>query len=99
MTASRLLGLASVLLGLACQEGPPPAENGAEPARGPTPTWLTADGWGELRVGMTRQEIVAAMGEAARLSAPRGLPEKGIGCGTPLRRESPRRYPTSHSLV
>ncbi len=33
------------------------------------PAWLTSDGWGELRIGMTRQEVVASMGEDANPTA------------------------------
>ncbi|WP_222926898.1 hypothetical protein [Sphingomonas gilva] len=41
---------------------PPPAAP-AEPARAPaTETALTADGWGPLRIGMSRAEIEAALG-------------------------------------
>jgi len=35
----------------------------------PTPTWLTSEGWGELRIGMTRQEVVATLGEDANPNA------------------------------
>src|SRR5690606_23850948 len=34
-----------------------------------TATYLTAEGWGPLRVGMTRAEVVAALGEDANPNA------------------------------
>jgi hypothetical protein len=67
------MSIALVVLVAACQQGPPPTENGAalaqDPTQEPTPTWLTSDGWGDLRIGMTRQEVVAAMGEDANPTA------------------------------
>lgn len=69
MNSVQRLGIALVVLLAACQEGPPPAENGEELAQEPTPEWLTSEGWGDLRIGMTREEVVAAMGEDANPNA------------------------------
>jgi hypothetical protein len=65
MNSVQRLGIALVVLLAACQEGPPPPETGEELAQEPTPEWLTSDGWGDLRIGMTREEVVSAMGEDA----------------------------------
>lgn len=55
------------------------AENGAPPEAAPQPTppsaatsttpHLTAEGWGPLRIGMTRAEVVAALGDDANPEA------------------------------
>lgn len=68
----RIVTLGSVaLLGLSACNSPepappastPPAPQGPAPA--PVANTLTAEGYGPLRIGMTRAEIVAAMGEDA----------------------------------
>jgi hypothetical protein len=51
-----------------------PAEANAQPdgtssAEPDAPASLTADGWGPLRIGMTRQEVVTASGEDANPEA------------------------------
>ncbi|HET9439472.1 MAG TPA: hypothetical protein VFO52_04850 [Longimicrobiales bacterium] len=65
------------LLFCACQPQQPPAENADQPATdtaaSPTPApaadVLTSDGWQDLRIGMTRAEVVAAAGEDANPEA------------------------------
>ena len=47
-------------------ETPPAAE---APAETPDSNALSAQGWGPLRIGMTREEVVAAMGEDANPNA------------------------------
>lgn len=47
-------------------EAPPAAE---APAATPDPNALTAQGWGPLRIGMTRAEVVTALGEDANPGA------------------------------
>lgn len=73
MSLVRRLRIALTVLVAACQQGPPPPKNGEvltqNPTPAPTPTWLTADGWRDLRIGMTRQEVVAALGEDANPDA------------------------------
>lgn len=44
-------------------ERPPTATPAPAPAKPAEPERLTADGWGPLRIGMTRAEVVAAAGE------------------------------------
>ncbi|PAP77950.1 hypothetical protein [Rubrivirga marina] len=47
------------------EAGPAPADTARAPAPPPaTDTTLTADGWGPLTVGMTRAELVEAVGDA-----------------------------------
>jgi hypothetical protein len=59
----------SALTLMACEPADtptPPARSepaGEAPAGVPDPEALTAEGWGPLRIGMTRAEVVAAMGE------------------------------------
>jgi hypothetical protein len=73
----RIATLGSVaLLGLsACnapEPAPPPAEPApapAKPARPPAANTLTPEGFGPLRIGMTRAEIAAALGEDANPDA------------------------------
>ena len=70
----RLLLTSAVLVLAACG-----AENSAPPEAAPEPTpppaassttpQLTAEGWGPLRIGMTRAEVVAALGEDANPGA------------------------------
>ncbi|SFS46514.1 hypothetical protein [Brevundimonas viscosa] len=70
----RLLLSSAVLALAACG-----AENAAAPEAAPEPTpppvassttpQLTAEGWGPLRIGMTRAEVVAALGEDANPEA------------------------------
>ncbi len=59
---------------LAPQPAPAPtprsvAEQAEEPADDPAPDALTPDGWENLRIGMTREEIEAAYGSDANPSA------------------------------
>lgn len=77
----RRLLLASAVLALAaCGAPDPDAPDAAAPAAtAPDPTppptaaagdpVLTAEGWGPLRIGMTRAEVVAALGEDANPDA------------------------------
>lgn len=70
----RLLLTSAVLVLAACG-----AENSTPPEAAPAPTpppaassttpQLTAEGWGPLRIGMTRAEVVAALGEDANPEA------------------------------
>ncbi|HET7274506.1 MAG TPA: hypothetical protein VFI91_04975 [Longimicrobiaceae bacterium] len=41
----------------------------ATPSTSPTPSTLTSDGWGPIRIGMTRAEVVAAAGDDANPDA------------------------------
>jgi hypothetical protein len=72
MSSARGLCIALTALVAACQQSPPP-ESGddltQDPTQDPMPTWLTSDGWGELRIGMSRQEVVATLGEDANPTA------------------------------
>lgn len=66
----RCLLLTTAVLALAACGAPDPVEPEAAPepppsATGATVTPLTAEGWGPLRIGMTRAEVVAAVGEDA----------------------------------
>lgn len=66
----RRLLLPSAMLGLAACGAPDPIEPGAAPepmppAAGSTAPSLTPEGWGALRIGMTRAEVAAAVGEDA----------------------------------
>ncbi|MBA4803197.1 MAG: hypothetical protein H2038_00935 [Brevundimonas sp.] len=77
----RRLLLASAVLALAACGAPDPdaPEAAAPESAAPEPTpppaavstspRLTADGWGPLRIGMTRAEVVAALGEDANPDA------------------------------
>ena len=65
------LGSVAVLSLAACGAPPPEPETPAEPAPAPAPTpgapvsaadKLTAQGYGPLRIGMTRAEVEAALG-------------------------------------
>lgn len=48
----------------------PATPSAPEPAKPAGPARLTPDGWGALRIGMARAEVVAAVGEDARPDAP-----------------------------
>ena len=70
----RLLLTSAVFALAACgaENGAPPetaAEPTPPPAASSTTPHLTADGWGPLRIGMTRAEVVAALGEDANPDA------------------------------
>ena len=70
----RIAALGSItLLGLSACNAPEPTPPASAPAapQGPVSTVnnLTASGYGPLRIGMTRAEIVAAMGEDANPDA------------------------------
>jgi hypothetical protein len=60
---------ASALTLVACERADSPAPpasaepSAEEPAPAANPDALTAEGWGALRIGMTRDAVVAAMGE------------------------------------
>lgn len=66
---------ALLLLLAACQpaDAPPPEQAPSAPASAPAaspgPEPLTPEGWGPLRIGMTRAEVVAAAGEDANPQA------------------------------
>jgi hypothetical protein len=65
------------VLVVACEQAPPPNANVEEPAVDVVePGRLASDGWGDLRIGMTRQEVVDAMGEDANPNAVGG-PDPG----------------------
>ena len=86
--SSRIIAVATVVGALACAGGAgderrtdspavvadSPAVRDTTVAAAPadTATRLTADGWGPLRIGMTRAEVVAALGEDASAGAPGG---------------------------
>jgi hypothetical protein len=71
-----LLGCAAVCL-VSCQpvdrpaaqRNPPSTDSTPAPAKPVEPARLTSDGWGPLRIGMTRAEVVAAAGEDAQPDA------------------------------
>jgi len=71
----RRLLLTSAVLALAACGAPDPVEPGAAPeptpppAAGSTVASLTPEGWGPLRIGMTRAEVAAAVGEDANPGA------------------------------
>jgi len=71
----RHLLLTVAVLALAACGAPDPIESGAAPeptpppAAGSTVASLTPEGWGPLRIGMTRAEVVAAVGEDAHPGA------------------------------
>lgn len=66
----------SLLWLAACQAADPPDNRGPVPSAAGAPTPLTATGWGPLRIGMTRDEVVAAAGEDANPQAVGGpVPE------------------------
>lgn len=70
----RIIALGSVaLLGLSACNAPEPAPPASAPPAqqppAPAANSLTANGYGPLRIGMTRAEIVAAMGEDANPDA------------------------------
>ena len=71
----RRLLLTSVVLALAAcgADNSSPPETAPEPTPPPaassTAPHLTAEGWGPLRIGMTRAEVVAALGEDANPEA------------------------------
>jgi hypothetical protein len=56
--------------------GPLPAAAQRDTATGAPGSRLTADGWGPLRIGMTRAQVVAALGEDAAPNAVGG-PDPG----------------------
>src|SRR5690606_31062491 len=47
----------------------PPGDEPAAPPSAPPPAALTEEGWGPIRIGMTRAEVVAAAGEDANPAA------------------------------
>lgn len=57
--------MAAALVGLAaCQPAPhAPGDGEGEAAEAVAPNALTANGWGPLRIGMSRAQVVAAAGE------------------------------------
>jgi hypothetical protein len=68
----------STVLVMACDQAPPnasveepPPNPGVEepPSDAADPLRLTWDGWGELRIGMTRREVVDALGEDSNPTA------------------------------
>ncbi len=69
----RLLAVLAVAACLgACnaeQSTPPPATDTPEAIAPADPNALTAEGWGPLRIGMTRDEVVAALGPDANPNA------------------------------
>ena len=73
MTRILTLCAAAVLALASCREADLQADAQADArARAPTgnePAPLTAEGWGPLRIGMTRDEVVAASGEDANPQA------------------------------
>jgi hypothetical protein len=75
-----IAAVAAVALLAACQqpqtEAPAPAEPAPAPAPAPTPpvvqpsaTVITSEGWGPLRIGMSRADVVTALGEDANPNA------------------------------
>jgi hypothetical protein len=72
MVTHRLFSTGLVLL-LACQPSAPPPDSSAAvmevPAPEATSMQLTPDGWRDLRIGMSRQEVVATLGEDANPTA------------------------------
>ena len=62
----------------ACYAGPPPVKTPAEePPAATTPppvdtNAITSEGWGPLRIGMTREQVTAAVGPTATPNAYRG---------------------------
>jgi hypothetical protein len=85
----------------ACQpattEPPPsaPAEPTPAPAPAPTPsvqpsaTVITSEGWGDLRIGMTRAQVVAAAGEDAAPNAVGGADPESCDEFRPARAPEP----------
>jgi hypothetical protein len=64
-------GAALLILLAGCEQAPPPDADSPVPAPPQveaTPV-LTADGWQDSRIGMTRQEVVAVLGEDANPDA------------------------------
>jgi len=74
-----ITAIAAVALLAACQQpqtDAPPAEPAPAPAPAPPPpmvqpsmTVITAEGWGPLRIGMSRADVVTALGEDANPNA------------------------------
>lgn len=68
MIRTRMLGAAAALVLASCQPADVVPEEPARPeVSAPVP--LTADGWGSLRIGMTRDEVTAVAGEDANPEA------------------------------
>jgi hypothetical protein len=70
----RLLASLALAVSLAaCSADPPPVKTPAEEAPTTTPpanaNAITSEGWGPLRIGMARAEVVAALGEDANPNA------------------------------
>ncbi|MBD2104287.1 hypothetical protein [Leptolyngbya sp. FACHB-261] len=69
MVLSRLLFCITAALCLCSCQSTTASPDAAQPSESSASTPLTADGWGPLRVGMTREEVVAALGEDANPDA------------------------------
>ncbi|WP_262423623.1 hypothetical protein [Brevundimonas denitrificans] len=73
MIRALILPSIAVLALAACGQSEEPAASapnaGRTPAQTPDPNALSAQGWGPLRIGMTRAEVVAALGEDANPDA------------------------------
>jgi hypothetical protein len=65
-----VLAVAACLGACNAEQSAPPAATDTPEATAPAdPNTLTAEGWGPLRIGMTREEVVAALGPDANPDA------------------------------
>lgn len=87
-----LAPLAFALSLAACSAEAPPTQPPAEPPAATTPTpapvdanAITSEGWGVLRVGMTRDQVTAAVGETATPNAVGGPDEEACDLFHPAR--------------
>ena len=65
----RWVGIIAALSVLSCQASDVQSAGAVSEASPPEPPVLTAEGWGPLRIGMTRALVVAAVGEDANPEA------------------------------
>jgi hypothetical protein len=86
-----LASLAAALLAAACYaEPPPPTKAPAEPSAATAPppadtNAITSEGWGPLRIGMTRDQVTAAVGATATPNAVGGADPESCDLFHPAR--------------